>query len=503
MTDATILPTPNQPTTSSASRWAKALTLLIGLIVLLVFAQWQLAQDMFAIWWRSKTFNHCLVIPLISAYLVYERRQYVTTLTPQASALGLLLLLAASLLLLLAELAGVAVAAHFAFILSVQALVWTVLGTEICRRLLFPLLYLWFMVPFGEFLVPQLQDVTADMAVWLLRLFDIPVFRDGHFIALPNGDFLVEEACSGINYLIASLALGTVYAYLQYRSYRRRALFIALSTVVPIIANGVRAFGIILTAHLTNNEYAVGVDHLIYGWIFFGVVIFLLFALGRSFSDGGPDAPGAGSSTTERRSRQPYAVLIGALLLVSLPAALQRTDAANTAPMLAITSLPASWQVQSSEPLGAQLLGAAEVQVLRDDELEVIIGYFPNDSRGHELVNDKHRVYDKQRWRRLQADRRIVSGVEADGLRLGNPAGEALLVHTLYVFADSVQGRDWRAKWQQMQARLARRPAPALHLIVARASSMTDAELEQRLAGLLPVLQQRLRELAEAGSVTP
>lgn len=496
MTDTMITTAPNVH-----SSWLKALLLLGVLVLLLVFAQWQLAQDMFAIWWRSKTFNHCLLIPLISGYLIYDRRQFVTTLRPQASVFGLLLLLGASVLLLLAELAGVAVAAHFALILSVQALAWTVLGTEICRRLLFPLLYLWFMVPFGEFLVPQLQDVTADMAVWLLRLFDIPVFRDGHFIALPNGDFLVEEACSGINYLIASLALGTVYAYLQYRSYRRRALFIALSTVVPIIANGVRAFGIILTAHLTNNEYAVGVDHLIYGWIFFGVVIFLLFALGRVFSDGGPDAPSIDAATVAAGARQPAAVWFGALLLIGLPGTLNRHDNANSLQTLPVAAWPAPWQQQSAEPLGAQLLGAADVQVLSDGQVEVIVGVFPNDARGHELVNDKHRLYDKQRWRRLQADARLLSGVDADGLRLGNPAGETLLVHTLYVFADTVQGVAWRAKWQQMQARLARRPAPALYLIVARASTVTDAELASRLSALLPALQHRLQDLSK-GSAT-
>ena len=93
------------------------------------------------------------------------------------------------------------------------------------------------------------------------------------------------EACSGIRYLIASMTLGTLYAYLNYDSTQRRLLFIALSAIVPIVANGLRAFLIVMIGHHSDMKLATGVDHLVYGWLFFGVVMFFLFSLGALFSE--------------------------------------------------------------------------------------------------------------------------------------------------------------------------------------------------------------------------
>src|SRR5206468_6688395 len=106
------------------------------------------------------------------------------------------------------------------------------------------------------------------------------VFREGNYFTIPSGSWSVVEACSGVRYLIASFMVGTLYAYLSYRSTARRAAFIAASLVVPIVANWLRAYMIVMLGHLTNNRLAVGADHLVYGWIFFGIVMALLFWIG-------------------------------------------------------------------------------------------------------------------------------------------------------------------------------------------------------------------------------
>jgi exosortase/archaeosortase family protein len=143
-------------------------------------------------------------------------------------------------------------------------------------------------VPFGDFIVPVLQEYTAWFAVWLLQLSGLPMYREGLYISIPAGDFVVAEECSGVRYLIASVALGLIYAYISYRSVWRRAALVALAIALPIIANGIRAWGIIMIAHWTDMEHAVGVDHLIYGWVFFGFVMLLLFWLGSLWWEKGP-----------------------------------------------------------------------------------------------------------------------------------------------------------------------------------------------------------------------
>ena len=124
------------------------------------------------------------------------------------------------------------------------------------------------------------MEHTADFTVAALRLTGIPVYREGQFFTIPTGSWSVVEACSGLRYLIASVTVGVLYAYLTYRSPARRAAFVAASIVVPIVANWVRAYMIVMIGHLSGMKYAVGVDHLIYGWVFFGIVMLLLFWIG-------------------------------------------------------------------------------------------------------------------------------------------------------------------------------------------------------------------------------
>jgi len=153
------------------------------------------------------------------------------------------------------------------------------------RCFAFPLAFLFLGVPTGESLIPPLMDWTADFTVAALRLTGIPVFREGTFFTIPSGNWSVVEGCSGLRYLIASITVGALFAYLNYRRTGKRVLFVALSVIVPIIANGLRAYMIVMIAHLSDMKLALGVDHLIYGWVFFGIVMALLFWAGAFWRD--------------------------------------------------------------------------------------------------------------------------------------------------------------------------------------------------------------------------
>jgi exosortase/archaeosortase family protein len=148
-----------------------------------------------------------------------------------------------------------------------------VFGWAVARELTFPLLFLFFAVPVGEFMVPPMMEWTADFTVKALQLTGIPVYREGLQFVIPSGNWSVVEACSGVRYLIASFMVGTLFAYLNYRSSKRRVIFMLVSLAVPIVANWLRAYLIVMVGHLSDNKLAAGVDHLVYGWVFFGVVI--------------------------------------------------------------------------------------------------------------------------------------------------------------------------------------------------------------------------------------
>jgi len=174
---------------------------------------------------------------------------------------------------------------HVATFVSLPLLIWFVIGNKAAKVIAFPLYFMLFSIPFGEQLIPYLQEITTDLAVPLLELTGIPVYRNGLYLDIPEGRFLVAEACSGISFLITSVVFGHLYAYISFSSLSKRLLFICISLIVPIIANAIRVYGIVLIAHLTDMEYAAGADHLIYGGVFFAIVLFLLIMIGEIFRD--------------------------------------------------------------------------------------------------------------------------------------------------------------------------------------------------------------------------
>ncbi|WP_200259262.1 exosortase A, partial [Halorhodospira neutriphila] len=275
-------------------RWALA-ALALGLAGLGA-AFFPTYRGIVEIWARSETFAHGFLIVPIVAFLVFRLRHRLSPLAPRPSGLALLPLAGLVLAWVLGALVEVESVRHFSAVLMIPALVWLLLGTAVVRELQFPLAYLLFAVPFGAFLVPWLMEYTADFTVAAVQASGVPVYREGLRFQLPSGSWSVVAACSGVRYLIASVALGALYSYLVYRSWRRRLLFMAAAVLVPIVANGVRAYLIVMLGHLSGMELAVGVDHLIYGWLFFGVMIAAMFWVGGWWrEDGGPEPPrGAG-----------------------------------------------------------------------------------------------------------------------------------------------------------------------------------------------------------------
>ena len=269
--------------------WRVQLALIGGtwLAILLIFA-----RDAFAIadiWWNSSTFGHCLFVPPIIGWLVWQRWPELRRLVPHAWWPGLLVVAAGAGGWLLGAAAGVALARHLGLVLMLQGAVIACLGPIVARGLLFPLCYMLFLVPFGDALVPPLQTLTANMCMGLLDLFGVPARIEGVFITIPNGYYEVAEACSGVKFLVAMIAYGALVANVCFRSWSRRVLFMMAAIAVPVLANGVRAFGTIYVGYLTDGKVAGEFDHVVYGWVFFAVVIAALMGLGWRFFDRGPN----------------------------------------------------------------------------------------------------------------------------------------------------------------------------------------------------------------------
>ena len=250
----------------------------------LVFC-WQGLTTVVEIWYGNEIFNHGFFIVPGAFYLIYLKRFELLSKPIQTSPLALIVIIPALLLYVIGVAGDIQLFLHAATFTLLPALIWLIIGTQAAKTILFPLIFMLFSIPVGEQLIPYLQEIAADGSVALLRLTGVPLFRSGLYIEIPQGRFLVAEACSGVSFFIASFVIGSLYAYLNLVSVKRRAAFVTISLIFPILANIVRVYGIILIAYWTDMEHAAGADHLIYGWLFFAFVIVCLLGIGELLRD--------------------------------------------------------------------------------------------------------------------------------------------------------------------------------------------------------------------------
>jgi len=316
---------------------------------------------------------------------------------PAAWPLGLVWLGAGAAAWLLGDAAGVSLFRHFGLVVMLQGAIAALLGREAVRALLFPLFYALFLVPAGEELVPALQGITAQISMALLGLAGIPAHIEGVFITTPSGYFEVAEACSGVKFLVAMFALGVLIANLCFRSWRRRLAFVAAALVVPVLANGVRAFATIYIAGETSSDAAAGFDHVVYGWFFFGIVIAVLMAGAWRYFDRPADDKFVAPPASRAATIAPRLVLMLALVATLAAAPLLWSRAASAGarelPAIAAPDVPGWARVERSNGTSwsPQFAGADRmlVQRYRDAagrEVVLAIAAYAWQAEGRELV---------------------------------------------------------------------------------------------------------------------
>jgi exosortase A len=300
--------------------WQRHLAALAALSAAILAIFWRDAADMVGIWWHSSTFTHCLLMVPMIGWLVSQRVPLLRPLTPAYWWPALIWLAGAGLVWLVGEAAGVGLFRQLGLILMLQGAVAAALGEKLARGLLFPLAYALLLVPFGEELVPLLQTFTAHIAVALLHLSGIAAEMQGVFVTTKAGFFEVAEECSGVNFLIAMLAYSVFAAHLCFRSWTRRIIFVLLALATTIVANALRAYGTMVAAEIWGIEAAGGIDHIFYGWIFFGLVIALVMLVALRWFDRPANDAAVDVAGLDGRSRfaGPAKAVLSAALAVPL-----------------------------------------------------------------------------------------------------------------------------------------------------------------------------------------
>ena len=234
-------------------------------------------------WWNTELYSHGLLVAPICLWLFFKFRNRLIATDHGSPVIGLSMLVVAAAIWALGRALDAKVMMNLSVVSQVCALGVLIFGLQTVWRAKFAFIFLFFMVPFGEFLEPVLMEHTAAVTVNLLRWSGIPVFREGMQFRLPTGSWSVIEACSGLRYIIAALILSTLFAYLRGMRLKMTIGFVLLSVLVAILANWIRAYTVVLVGHFSQMKYGTGDDHVWYGWVFFGVVMMGVFWLGQHF----------------------------------------------------------------------------------------------------------------------------------------------------------------------------------------------------------------------------
>lgn len=387
---------------------------------------------------------------------------------------------------------------QFSLVAMIIVFVWGAVGTVVAKALLFPLSFLLFAVPAGHGLIPTLQDFSAWFAVSLLDLSGLPVLLEGRFISVPFGRWEVAEACSGIRALIACLAMGYLYAGLTYRTWSRRVGFVLASAVVPILANGVRIYGIVLLGYLAGNPAAVAVDHILTGWVFISIVMVLLLVLGHRWREKPEEAPAPAGVSLGQTLPVPVrrdsvrgivlftvvAIMVVGFAPVSAELLWHRLDEwnqlslrppATTSPWKEGGRGLDGWTPRFFAP-SAEL---AQTYTSGDQSVKLYAAYYEPREKTAKLVSTVNVLYDRARWQRVrEGEAAVTLGGQAFRVRetVIRSADSSLIVWSWYRVDGTFTSNAYVAKLLLARAKLASTPQASAAFAVAAVVQIPEAQ---------------------------
>jgi EpsI family protein len=378
-------------------------------------------------WSVSPMYSYGFMVPIVAAFLAWSRRDVLRTLSPRPSrGLAALVLLGGMGLLAIGKAGGLQVLEQLAFLVSLVGIVLLLFGLAYVRASWAALAYLLLMVPlwdgFTESLHWPFQQRSAGIGVAILHAVGIPAHREGTFIELPGLTLEVARACSGINYLVAVLALGLPLSYVYLRGFWRRAVLIVSAVTIAALSNGLRVALIGVLAHFEIGSPLHGPFHVLHGLFVSGIGFVVLFAGLRWLEQPRPDAdldrargggPAKATPTSGFSVRLPRAEALACLLVFIGFGSGVLAGEPRPVPLTAgLDSFPSTLGTWQASPFGGpkswprDLWRGADAELRRSYRsngraIDVYIAYFETQSQSKEVAGsrtlDLHRRAERVR----------------------------------------------------------------------------------------------------------
>ena len=375
----------------------RSFILVCAVLAATVAALWPTVASLVVYWEDigSKTYTHGYAIVAVCAWLLWRARGRIAALPPRPWWPAVPAIAAAGVPWYLALASGIQIGHQMLLPPLMIGAVAAVGGLAIARASAFPVGYLYFAIPVWSLFNAALQSLTTVAVTVVLRVTGLPAYVEGNFVHIPAGTFEIAGGCSGLHFVIVALAIAALQGEVERVGLRTRVLLLAIAAAMSIVANWVRVYGVILNGYLTDMQgYLVVVDHYVYGWVLFALMMVLYFWLTRRILARIPLAD-ADPAPTPVAAAWPWAASAATILALAVGPALvavAQRHAGGGAATLALPAGDGGWQgpLPADTYWAPQYPGAdgSALATYRngDRAVDVYVNLYRHQGQGHELV---------------------------------------------------------------------------------------------------------------------
>lgn len=258
----------------------------ISSVILLLIAYLPTLAWMANRWFETESYyGHGILIPFVSLYLVWQRKEILGKIKINGNNLGLAIIAAGLFIHIICAALKVYFISGFSLVFVMYGLVIFFFGKEMAKNLIFPIFFLFAMVPLPLALIGtvtvKMKLFAAQCATVILNHIGFPSIRDGSVIRMPNSFIAVEAPCSGLRSLISLMTLGLLFAYAMKISYWKKAILFASSIPIALATNIGRIVAISAVNDLYGERVSMGIFHDISGYMVFAAAFGGLFWVSR------------------------------------------------------------------------------------------------------------------------------------------------------------------------------------------------------------------------------
>ncbi|MFT6925942.1 MAG: EpsI family protein [Psychromonas sp.] len=440
---------------------------------IIVAANSSVIFDLLDEWLSAGPYNHGLLGLGLALYVFWIKKEAFSS--PRSSFVNLLPLCAASLLLLVANLASIGQLQMLGLFLVIVALLLSLYGIKIINTLFLPLLMIFLLLPVWNVLQIPLREISTWVSFNSVDLLGFEIIRDGYHLLTPGGVFVVEEACSGLGFFLASALYAVFVAQINHLSRKSAVLFFVLAVLVAIIANWIRITVIVIVGSQTAMQHFIVQDHLTFGWLVFAACFIPLIIIGNIYFGERVAAKSNDKNAPKKEQRLNITYLFSIFTIVICFSVGTSIISSRYDPQykFILPSIPNYTKVGESQTssynwkvVSKGVTSEEYSHFLQEKDLiQVYLANYVRQYQGAEMIFIENSLFDQDRWFKDQQQTIELASFplkQINLLTLHRNSHRSRLIAYWYLVDGHYIADKKMAKWYEVQAALKGRPGATL-----------------------------------------